>query len=103
MPAQQQWLAFTVSGYKTQAVGQTNGYTILFQPDSPADEPTRLGSEHRTQHDSEGQQTVDSRNDEDLEMPDSDLQTGIQDLVASTLPRSGFQRYLCAEYVDSLA
>ncbi|KIW67570.1 hypothetical protein PV04_06810 [Phialophora macrospora] len=105
---QQNWLAISVSSFKTQAVHQTDGYTILLQP-SCGDQPWQDSS-----HDSGGptktgetgiEMDDQHRDDPDpggIVTPDIGTSGRLQQISHVVISRAGFQRFLCAEYTDNL-
>ncbi|KIW91244.1 uncharacterized protein Z519_08140 [Cladophialophora bantiana CBS 173.52] len=111
LPKQQQWLAISVSSHKTQAVNQVDGYTILLQPARNTEQPRNFHPNRLTPTTSanmdvvtqEGLQgTPHQERSEDVNMTPAPVPDKIQQTPESAPSRTGFQCYLCAEYIDSL-
>ncbi|EXJ71459.1 uncharacterized protein A1O5_05267 [Cladophialophora psammophila CBS 110553] len=108
---QQQWLAISVSSHKTQAVNRVDGYTILLQPARNTEQPRSFHPNRLTPTTSanmdvdmqEGSQgTPYQGRSEDVNMTPAPVPEQIQQTLESAPSGTGFQCYLCAEYIDSL-
>ncbi|KAK4940030.1 hypothetical protein LTR10_019767 [Elasticomyces elasticus] len=112
LPTQSQWLALSVSAHKTQATGQVDGYTILLQPRPSNDEQrpeddgiTAAAVAERTddpEPEPEDEDGSKAREDTEMTEPGTEDQNQDQDQAKSPARRKGFQRFLCAEYIDNL-
>lgn len=106
MPTQFQWLAFSVSAHKTQTTGQLDGYTVLLQPQpqvneqSHEDDGINPAGHPAPNADADAESEHVPGTGVDVEM--TEPQAVEQKQPQSTPYRKGFQRYLCAEYIDSL-
>jgi len=106
LTTQSQWLALSVSAHKTQATGQIDGYTVLLQPQSRTDELSPEDNDTSAAVDTaaRAEPQVEAEDGpgaaEDTKM--TELETEHQDQSQSPARRKGFQRFICAEYVDSL-
>lgn len=104
------WLAMSVSSYKTHAVRQIDGYTLLLRPkgfsnsQGHGEEQFRPASEPgRGDADAVEQQHIPQIRDQPDEMDMDDIQPAHENKpVQDTLLHAGFCGYLCAEYSDSL-
>ena len=107
---EQQWLALSVSSLKTQAVHQIDGYTILLQPFHVIENHKDVEDRHGVQTKAEVNELVmDEEEGNASEMNTSGDTTGPkvestegQEKSDTDAPRAGFQRFICAEYIDSL-
>ncbi|KAI1616413.1 ribonuclease P [Exophiala viscosa] len=110
LTTQSQWLALSVSAHKTQVTGQTDGCTLLLQPQSgtdeqfPEDDGTDAAADTAADTAASAEPQVESESgpgaEKDTEM--TDPRAGGRPQPQKPASRKGFQRFLCAEYVDSL-
>ena len=111
LATQNQWLAISVSSFKTQAVHQTDGYTIILQPDSTVQQPSELENGHSASANTEEPDC--DMNEHDQDAFKQNLSSGVivseaqssstgQQIPEKPRPRAGFQRFLCAEYADCI-
>jgi hypothetical protein len=105
---QQHWLAISVYSFKTQAVHQTDGYTILLQPgrgDQPWQDSKHDGGVPTKKGETEiemGDLDRDDPGTGETATPDIGTSSKLQQIREVVSPRTGFQRFLCAEYMDNL-
>ncbi|ETI22059.1 hypothetical protein G647_06130 [Cladophialophora carrionii CBS 160.54] len=102
------WLAISVSSFKTQALHQIDGYTILLQPtrsDGPSQGARHDGGGSPKTREDETEMVDEDREDTHtggIIAPEIGTTSGTQELPDVVSHRPGFQRFLCAEYLDSL-
>ncbi|KAJ9606600.1 hypothetical protein H2200_008608 [Cladophialophora chaetospira] len=106
---QQQWLAVSVSSLQTKAIRQIDGYTILLQPfhdieqnrtDEDADDVDRKDQGEFEMDEGGNASEAGAINGTALTRAES---TGESNQKPETISaRTGFQRFICAEYIDTL-
>ncbi|OCT52000.1 ribonuclease P [Cladophialophora carrionii] len=105
---EQHWLAISISSFKTQALHQIDGYTILLQPNR-SDGPSQ-GAKHDVSGSTKTREDETEMTDQDRDdpltggivAPDIGKTSGAQEVPDVVSHRPGFQRFLCAEYLNSL-
>jgi ribonucleases P/MRP protein subunit RPP40 len=89
------WLAMSVSGLGRRVGRRSDGYTVLLQPEQLQPVEASTVNEvafERTAEDAE----------EDVEMWEASALEAAEKSVTSDILKTGFRRFLCAEYVDTL-
>ncbi|KIW82441.1 hypothetical protein Z517_05468 [Fonsecaea pedrosoi CBS 271.37] len=111
LPKQQQWLAISVSSHRMQAVNQVDGYTILLQPARPSERPQNIHPDNSTaampldtnENLGEGlHRSPNQDHEDDIDMTEESTSADPQRNQEPLPSRTGFHRYLCAEYIGSL-
>ncbi len=105
---QQPWLAMSVSSFKTQAIDQIDGYTILLQPSYTAEPLESLT--HHIPAPTEAEEDASTVDEEDQDaaargamLEEVESARADQQIPQVAPSRGGLQRFLCAEYTNSLA
>lgn len=107
---QHSWLAISVGSYKTHALHQTDGYTLLLRPKGSTnsqgldEEESDLASElERNGADAVGQARLPQDHGQPDKMDVDDIQSAHDNKRDQDRSlHAGFYRYLCAEYSDTL-
>ena len=100
------WLSISVSSFQTQVLNHLDGYTILLQPSHNVEQPVSAtdhdpaptnAEEDASRMSEEGREAPSTKTKSKAE-PDGKSQQTSQFIP----PRGGLQRFVCAEYVDSM-
>ncbi|ETN45391.1 uncharacterized protein HMPREF1541_09222 [Cyphellophora europaea CBS 101466] len=95
------WMALSVAGHQLEAVGNLDGYTIFLQPDES------LVDTSPEQKDNQGKErdTAMGGTTNGQEKPETERDGGAMEIdsSATTKERTGFQRFVSMQLVDSMA